>query len=257
MKKLCVLVAVLMALALPAMAVTPATPIYECGAYTYILREDGSAKIVLWDGADDALVVPEAMDGHVVTAIGEWAFEGCVDIVSIELPGTVEAIGDGAFAGCECLTRVSLPDSVAELGLSPFQGCDNLAFIDVSPEHPYLETIDGVLFTRPDKRLVCYPMGITATRYAVPEGTQVIGRTAFERNLYLEDIALPESVTGIGEAAFSGCGALERLNLPAAVSSIGDGALNGCDRLTLNVAPDSDGAAYALVNGIRDVVVSD
>lgn len=260
MKKLCWIFALLL-LAAPALAVTPATPIHECGGYTYIVQADGSAQIVCWDGAEKAIEVPNALDGHVVTSLSECAFALCPGLESVALPDTVgeigprafagcaslgrvtlpeglKRIGDRAFEGCEALLSIALPDSVAEVGENPFRGCANLYDIRVSPVHPYLETVEGVLFSRPDRRLVCFPMGNTARQYRVPEGVELIGAMAFDRDLYIEEIVLPDSLTAIGREAFNGCEALRTMNLPAGVQTIGEAAMK-CRNLVLTIEDDA------------------
>lgn len=263
MKKLCVLLALVLALsAMGACAETAPTPIYECGDYTYILLDDGSAQIVSWDGADTDLVVPDALDGYAVTSIsecafcdcqslqsvvlpqgiveiGEYAFSDCDDLQSVTLPEGLVALGDCAFDDCEGLTEIALPDSLAQVGSNPFRGCANLFDIFVSPEHEYLATVDGVLFSKPDRRLVCYPMGYSAGRYSVPEGVLDIGAMAFDRDLYIEEIVLPKSLVSIGDEAFNGCEGLRAMNLPAGVKSIGEDAMR-CKNLIITFEGDQN-----------------
>lgn len=257
MRKLCViLLALTLALAnAGACALTEATPIYDCGDYTYILQSDGTAQIVSWDGPDAELLVPAELDGHAVTSISECAFCDCHGLMSVSLPaGVVEigeyafadcdnlgyvglpegllTLGDCAFERCEGLTEIALPDSLTRVGVNPFHACYNLFDIYVSPEHAYLSTIDGVLFSKPDRRLVCYPMGYSAGRYSVPEGVLDIGAMAFDRDLYIEEVVLPKSLVSIGDGAFNGCEGLRAMNLPAGVQSIGEDAMR-CKNLTI------------------------
>lgn len=260
MKKLCILVMALLMAALPALAVTPATPIYECGDYTYVIQADDTAQIVCWDGADAVIEVPGALDGHVVTSVSECAFAQCPTLEAVTLPATVTEIGERAFSECvslgvvtlpeglkrmgsqafdhcEALIGIDLPDSLSEVGENPFRGCANLYDIRVSAANPYLETVDGVLFSTADKRLVCFPMGNSAERYSVPEGVESIGAMAFEQDLYIEEIVLPESLVEIGREAFDGCEALRTMNLPAGVQTIGEAAMR-CSNLVLTVEND-------------------
>ena len=274
MRKLCcALAAMLVMLAFGACAETPGTPVYTCGDYVYVLTEDGSAEIVCWMGAETALEVPGTLDGRTVVGVGENAFENCAELMSVALPDGVAWIGEGAFSGCaslgevrlgeglrrigdlafadcEALTRLSLPDSVQQVGINPFKGCENLVDLFVSPDHPCLATINGVLFSKQDKRLVCYPGGLMAERYAVPEGVRTVGAMAFDGNLYLESVRMPESLVSMGQEAFCGCQGLRAMNLPAGLQEIGPDALERCSRLALSVAPESYGAQYAMDCGI-------
>lgn len=260
MKKLCLLIALLM-LSASALAVTPATPIHECGGYTYIVQPDGAAQIVCWDGQEAGIEVPERLDGHAVTSLSECAFAQCPGLRRVTLPATITEIGERAFAGCAALERVALPeglrrlgsrafercealltidlpDGIVEVGDNPFVGCANLYDIRVAALHPYLEIVDGALVSRPDRRLVCFPMGNTARVYRVPEGIQRIGAMAFDRDLYIEEIVLPESLIAIGREAFNGCEALRTMNLPAGVKDIGEAAMR-CSNLVLTIEDDA------------------
>ena len=260
MKKILMILAVLAMLAPAALAVTPATPIYECEGYTYILQADGTAKIVCWDGREAALTVPGELDGFAVTAISECAFADCPALESIALPESVTSIGERAFMGCVSLGRVDLPEgllsigsrafdhceallqvelpmSLVEMGDNPFRGCANLYDIRIAEGHPYLQLAEGALLSRPDHRLICFPMGLTTPLYRVPEGVEIIGANAFEQDLYIEEIVLPESVTAIGQAAFDGCEALKAMNLPASVQTIGEAAMR-CRNLEITLEGD-------------------
>lgn len=57
-------------------------------------------------------------------SIGDQAFYGCVYLVSVSLPATVEHIGLDAFGGCTSLTYVGLPSS-AELQSGVFGGANS------------------------------------------------------------------------------------------------------------------------------------
>ena len=169
----------------------------------------------------------------------------CESLESVTLQEGLQRIGDLAFSGCEVLTRVALPDSVNAVGVNPFRGCDNLYDIFVSPDSAYLSTIDGVLFSKPDKRLISYPMGLLAGRYTVPEGVEIIGDMAFDRDLFLEEVVLPDSLQTIGQEAFYGCEGLRAMNMPAGVTSIGAEAMV-CSNLV--VTYESESAAPRFVD---------
>ena len=100
----------------------------------------------------DGLTAIELPDG--LTSIGNRAFNYCESLTALELPGSLTSIGDGAFARCKKLYSIELPESIASIGGNPFSGCERLTSIRVSLDHPYLATIDGVLFSKPDRRLV-------------------------------------------------------------------------------------------------------
>lgn len=173
-----------------------------------------------------------------IRCIGEGAFSNCSALVSITVPNSVTTIENDAFAECSALISISLPDSVTSIGVgNPFAGCSSLRSIQVSLEQPALAVIDGVLFSKADKRLVCYPQGKTETSYSVPNGIQQIGDEAFQACSMLQEIILPDSVRSIGIEAFSYCGALREITLPESVTSIGVQAFYMCRALESMVVP--------------------
>lgn len=88
--------------------------------------------------------------------------------------------------------------------------------------------------------LICYPGGLDASAYAVPDGTGNIGGGAFSHNRNLKSLTIPASVIGIGDDAFSYCTGLESLTLGTGVRDIGTNPLIGCDALTeISLSPDN------------------
>ena len=213
--------------------------ILKSGDYQYALLEDGTAEIREYTGKADSLEIPDTLDGHPVTRIGYNAFSSCSSLTSIIIPDSVTAIGDYTFFNCTSLTSITIPDSVTAIGANPFRYCKALTTITVSPDHPALAVIDGVLFSKADKRLVCYPTAFTETAYAIPQGITCVGDDAFSGCGNLTSIALPDSVTSIGDEAFSDCSSLTSITIPDSVTSIGAKAFSGCTGLTSITIPDS------------------
>lgn len=202
------------------------------GFYRYILLEDGSAMITGYDGLEETLAIPAAVDGHTVTAIDEGAFYSCTSLETVTIPQGVQTIGDFAFEACTTLTTVHIPQSITELGANPFLSCSALRYIVLPSEHPTLAVVDGVLYSRTDNRLICYPLAMAAQRFSVPQGTEAIGAFAFYHAKVLQEISLSGSVMTLDESAFEGCSALEKIALPEGVTAIGPRAFAWCTALT-------------------------
>ncbi len=66
-------------------------------------------------------------DGVVV--IGEFAFSGCVNLVSITIPSSVKTIEQGAFFGCTNLSSITIPASVSTIRNGAFTQCTSLSEI--------------------------------------------------------------------------------------------------------------------------------
>lgn len=64
-----------------------------------------------------------------ITYIGDYAFENCINLTSIQIPDSVKGIGVRAFDGCTCLLSVTLPESVKFIGSNAFNGCTRLSSV--------------------------------------------------------------------------------------------------------------------------------
>ena len=234
----------------------------QCGDYKYILLDDGTTEITEYTGEAESLAVPARLDRHAVTSIGDEAFAGrdsltsitlpdslmsigndafagCESLLSITLPDSLESIGDGALSGCVLLESIMLPDSLTSIGMNPFIGCNSLAKIKVSPDHPTLATINGVLFNKTEKKLLCYPGACEQKSYAVPNGITSIGDGAFYFCDFLTSVTLPSTVTSIGDSAFAACRFLSSITLPDGLTSIGEKAFVWCESLSNITLPGS------------------
>ena len=130
-------------------------------------------------------------------------------------------------------------------------GCDNLREIYISPDSEYLAVIDGILYNKQDKGLVCYPCAKQDLSFVIPSGIEVIGDYAFFVCSSLTSIEIPDTVTSIGDWAFSWCESLTSIEIPDTVTSIGEGVFSGCDNLTLTVPRDSYVKQYCIDNGLK------
>jgi len=208
------------------------------GDFTYVLQEDGTVKITKYTGEEETLTIPGEIDGKKVTSIGYDAFFLCAYVKHITIPEGVTSFDDNALAGCHGLESVTIPDSLTEVGRNPFAVCFRLKDIQVSPDHPALELIDGVLFEKAEKRLVFFPYTLGITNYEIPKGTRVIGANAFSNCNDLKSIIIPDSVTKIDDCAFEGCKNLKNISIPGSVTSIGKSAFFSCHSLFFITIPD-------------------
>ena len=140
-----------------------------------------------------------------VTAIGDWAFDGCSGLTSVVIPNSVITIGSGAFSYCSGLTSVVIGYGVTIIGSSAFSRCSGL------------------------------------TSVVIPNSVTTIGDSAFDGCSGLTSVVIPNSVTTIGDWAFEDCSGLTELVIGESVSSIGVAAFWGCtslNRVTSLIAPD-------------------
>lgn len=127
-----------------------------------------------------------------LTNIGKQAFDGCSKLTSINIPGGVTNIGDRAFSECSKLTAINIPEGVTYIGDSAFYGCSNLSTINIPESVTY---IGNRAFYG------CSNLSIKN----IPESVKYIGQSAFEGCKILNPITISESVTEIGKYAFRHC----------------------------------------------------
>ena len=174
-----------------------------------------------------------------VTSIGDDAFLNCNNLQEINLPSGVTNIGDLAFAGCGSLQEINIHSGVTSIGDGAFSSCKNLQQIYVTESNKVYRAIDGVLYTKDLKAIICYPQGKKDERFVILSGVTNIGEHAFSHCMNLREITLPSSVTNIKKAAFFDCMNLREITLSPGVTSIGDNAFSYCSNLREITIPSS------------------
>lgn len=222
---LAIALSVILALAGCLSVLAESTSNLQSGVFIYSLLPDGTAQI---DGVntplEGVLAIPDDLEEHPVTSIGTGVFttSDCYFLTEIIIPEGVTTIGDGAFAYCDNLVRITLPHSLTTIGANPFPCTDKLDEIKIPNNHPIFYMQDRALFSRPDKRIICYlysddnPDAV----YDIPVGTEIVGDEAFNMN-YVAGITIPDTIVRIGKNAFTGC-EFEKIVIPDSVTSIGD-----------------------------------
>ena len=76
------------------------------GDFNYALKDDQTAEIVAYFGADEDVIIPETIDGYKVTSIHEAAFYDCDLVKRLTIPSTVTSIEGYAFCGCDALSDI-------------------------------------------------------------------------------------------------------------------------------------------------------
>ena len=161
-----------------------------------------------------------------VTSIGEYAFSGCSDLISIILPESITNIGECAFSQCGGLTSIDIPESVTNIGEAAFFGCRSLTSIRIPAS---VTRINVHMFGE------CRSL----TRIDIPESVTNIGEGAFFGCSSLTSIDILESITSIGGFAFFGCSSLTSIRIPESVTRINNNTFINCSGLTSIIMPQS------------------
>ena len=156
---------------------------------------------------------------NTVTSIGDSAFYGATNLISIDIPNSVTSIGNNAFSRCTSLTSVTIPDSVTSIGNSAFYSATSLTSI-VIPNS--VTSMDVSVFNG------C--IGLTSC--TIGSGVTSIGGYAFYNCSGLTSIDIPSGVTSIGDNTFWCCSGLTNIDIPDSVTSIGNSAFTHCSSLT-------------------------
>lgn len=208
--------------------------------------------------------------------IGKYMFAKCKNLYVVRLPNTVTSIEGEAFDNCDNLKELMLPESCESVDNFAFNSCDNLESITINKKlnsfgringhrcpqlksiyvddnSTYFCSIDGVLYSKDESRLVRFPMGKDVENYTIsnkttevcdyamshcsantitiPNSVSIIGGNSFEYCDNIESVIIPNSVTSIGSSAFDSCKGLVSVELSSNVEEIPSFAFSYCPNL--------------------------
>ncbi|AQR95885.1 leucine-rich repeat domain-containing protein [Clostridium saccharoperbutylacetonicum] len=196
-----------------------------------------TGEIVAYLGSDSNVEIPTKIDNVIVTSIGYEAFYKYSNLKNITIPSDIIKIGEAAFYGCTNLRSVNIPASVKMIGDKSFSDCFALTNISVDNDNTNFKSINGVLYSKDETNILCYPAAKDDTNYTISNSTTIIGRYAFSKATKLTNIVIPNSVKTIGYRAFEGCTGLTEISIPDSVTSIVNSAFIGCTNLTRVTLP--------------------
>ena len=183
------------------------------GGLTYIIVDDQVTITGYTDDLPSELVIPDTIEGYLVTTVKEKALYNCAGLTSVTIPDSVTGIGHMAFYSCDNLSSVTIGDGVVNIGMYAFAMCSKLDSI------------------------------------TIPDSVTTIGVGAFGSCDNLSSVTIGIGVTTIGERAFFDCDSLICITIPGNVTTIGEQAFNACDSLT-SIEVDSDSLYYVSQDGV-------
>lgn len=167
-----------------------------------------------YNGFESNVIVPNN-----VKIIGEEAFYGNKNIISVKLPDTIKKIERCAFMHCQSLKNINLPEGLTDIGGMSFCCCLSLETITLPKT---VNHIDACAFDS------CYSI----RNIEIPYGVKEIRSNTFQHCKNLRTVSIPSGLTFIGEGAFRGCHSLERIVFPATLNRIDNRAFAGCKKLS-------------------------
>lgn len=236
------------------------------------------ARIVRCESDDHVLVVPERIDGLMVTEIGDGAFAGLLRVREIDLPSSVVRIGAGAFVNCIDLRRLRFPTGLKDGDPSWLIGCERLE--DVVLPGAATSFSEDFLSSFLPKRVM---LGAKARRFAAPDrwapvlrefaidadnpwlstdGTCLYGRDGkklLSAVVHRSVCDVADGCEEIARKAFADDVELKSANFPDSLVQIGASAFAGSGLIRLEV-PESvrsiGSRAFSRCDDLRDVELS-
>ena len=129
----------------------------------------------------------EVKIGPKVNSLSDFAFSGCSNLKSLEIPRTITSIGCEAFSNSG-LTSITIPNSVDSIAEGAFYGCPSLSSIKLSAG---LKTIADNAFAN-----------CKLSNLVLPPCVENIEDNAFANNATLNVVAMGPNVKSIGDKAF-------------------------------------------------------
>ena len=245
--------------------------------YTYEVV-NGSAVITGYNGPDTDLWVPQRINGHTVTAIGDGAFENMDMLEEVYLPESVTSIGSRSFKNCSALQYI-YGCGVTAIGEEAFCNCINLRNIRFSPDAIAAPTafentpvftgeaeIDGLMditVEQPQDGSDIESRENSLIRKVIyQEGVVTIPRRTHYGNILLRTVYLPRSLRNIESEAFANCHLLNTVYLYDGVEYIAEDAFEhspdvGLYIYTSDINKVSYAEQYAIEHGIKYIKVMD
>lgn len=121
-------------------------------------------EMIGYEGTIRHLSVPAIIEDLPVRSIGKSAFSGREDLLSVELPATIDTLGRYAFYNCKNLRSLSLYDQVEDYYDGVIKQCQSLSEITLQQERDSFSVMKELLADN-DRRLTftVKPMNLRLT----------------------------------------------------------------------------------------------
>lgn len=223
--------------------------------------DDGTVALSSYSGKEEQVVIPNEVEGKMVTVIQEDTFANHEEIIKAVIPDSIVEIGNNAFANCYNIEEINfgkglkkvgsyafsaslkelyLPDGIEEIGRAAFSGLADLTDLKIPSS---LDEVDRGVF-----------LGCGIESLVIPSNIKKIDVQAFYYCPNLKSVDLEDGVETIEEKAFENCEVLESVTIPSSVNAIDEYAFYDCPNVTIYTPAGSYAETWALENGIPCVV---
>ena len=244
------------------------TAVESSNDFTYQILEDGTVEVTRYIGEDSHVVIPEEIDGKIVTKVNEFCFYNDSDynganylVTSIFISKYVNVFSDPSYGEGFCLNRIV-----------------NLEELIVDEENSTYASNSGILFSKDLSNLIHYPKAKLGDEYTVPSHVKELSKSAFSMLKYLKRIKFvapldsvesPAIFGGVLEEAdfpvykkndgenhvFSFCENLNKVFISKEVKMIDDYEFKGAQNTVLYVYPDSYALEWAQNHDFEYVII--
>ena len=177
-----------------------AIPIAEVSAaentdqFKYILLDDGTIEVTRYIGNDINVVIPEEIDGKIVTKIDAFCFrnDNRYNIKYITISKNINGF-TYSFNGGKCEESGCLQELI------------NLESIVVDKNNQTYASESGILFNKELTKLMYYPNHKSDEEYVVKSSVSELGRSSLSYNIFLKRLKFESYLTFIDEDAITNC----------------------------------------------------
>lgn len=208
-----------------------------CSELSSIIVEQGNKK---YDSRDNSNAIIEKESNTLIAgcrktiipaniiSLGDNAFKGCSNLISVNIPNSVIHIGDGTFSGCKGLTSIVISDNVTSIGKYAFYECSSLKSL-VIPNS--VTSIGENILADCDSLSSIMVKGGNSVYDSRDNCNAIIETKGNTLVVGCKNTIIPNSVTCIGKYAFYSCTGLTSLMIPYNITSIEEGAFCFCKKL--------------------------
>lgn len=236
----------------------------------YEESNSGELRITAYEGSAQRLVIPDTIDGKVVSAIAENAFRDCVQLLSLTLPEGLTEIEPGAFSGCVKLIEIyNLSDGITlTLGSGSHGGAAEYALSvhTLESDTSILVTSGDFIFTSisGSDYLVAYTG--SSENLILPEYYNSKSYKVYDYALcglsFVKSLTISKGVREIGKSAFALCPNIEKIVFDAeecAALPSDSGAFAGsCKSAELTVGSNAKSIpSYLFASADADIASAD
>lgn len=98
---------------------------------------------------------------------------------------------------------------------------NGLENVVINEANPYYKTVDGIVYSKDMKRLICCPIGKKG-EVVIPEGVEIISACAFEY-CRIDSVKFANSLRIVGDEAFASCPNLKHIDFGTGLTYLGNG----------------------------------